>query len=131
MVALVAAGVARARVRTRRRGTRHEFAPGPPPFVRAAAPFSLPPPCLPRRMSEIHGLLLASLNPSTRKEAETNLQSLSLQQGFLSVLLRLVLEQSQDRPVRLAGSVYLKNVIKNRWDDVRGSNQACGSKLTR
>ena len=82
-------------------------------------------------MSEIPGLLLASLNPSTRKEAETNLQSLSLQQGFLSVLLRLVLEQSQDRPVRLAGSVYLKNVIKNRWDDVRGSNQACGSKLTR
>ncbi|EPS95676.1 hypothetical protein FOMPIDRAFT_1025652 [Fomitopsis schrenkii] len=68
-------------------------------------------------MSEIPALLLASLNPSTRKEAEANLQALSVQPGFLSVLLRLVLEQSQDRPARLAGSVYLKNVIKNRWDD--------------
>lgn len=82
-------------------------------------------------MSEIPGLLLASLNPSTRKEAETNLQALSLQPGFLSVLLRLVLEQSQDRPVRLAGSVYLKNVVKNRWDDVRGLNWLSFSELTR
>ena len=90
-----------------------------------------PPPSLPRRMSEIPSLLLASLNPSTRKEAETNLQALSVQPGFLSVLLRLVLEQSQDRSVRLAGSVYLKNVIKNRWDDVRGSDRSPYIELTR
>ncbi|GBE78775.1 hypothetical protein SCP_0116680 [Sparassis crispa] len=69
-------------------------------------------------MSELPTLLLASLNPASRKQAEQNLQSLSLQPGFLSVLLRLVLEQSQDRAARLAGSVYLKNVVKNRWDDL-------------
>ncbi|OCH89837.1 Cse1-domain-containing protein [Obba rivulosa] len=68
-------------------------------------------------MAEIPSLLLASLNPATRKQAEQNLQTLSTQPGFLSVLLRLVLDQSQDRPARLAGSVYLKNVVKSRWED--------------
>ncbi|KAH9947043.1 Cse1-domain-containing protein [Amylocystis lapponica] len=68
-------------------------------------------------MSELPTLLLASLNPSTRKQAEQSLQTLSAQPGFLSHLLRLVLEQPQDRAVRLAGSVYLKNVTKTRWED--------------
>lgn len=70
-------------------------------------------------MAELPSLLLASLNPALRKQAEQNIQSLSVQPGFLSVLLQLVLEQSQDRAVRLAGSIYLKNVIKTRWEDVR------------
>lgn len=70
-------------------------------------------------MAELPSLLLASLNPSTRKQAEQNLQSLSLQPGFLTHLLTLVLQSSQDRAVRLAASVYLKNLIKSRWEDVR------------
>ncbi|KZT00874.1 uncharacterized protein LAESUDRAFT_731806 [Laetiporus sulphureus 93-53] len=68
-------------------------------------------------MSELPSLLLASLNPAARRQAEQSLHDLSVQPGFLSVLLRLVLEQNQDRAVRLAGSVYLKNVIKSRWED--------------
>ncbi|KAI0825963.1 importin alpha re-exporter [Irpex lacteus] len=71
-------------------------------------------------MSEqLPALLLASLNPATRKQAEQNLHALSVQPGFLPVLLRLVLEASQDRSVRLAASVFFKNVVKNKWEDVR------------
>ncbi|KAF9816482.1 hypothetical protein IEO21_04087 [Rhodonia placenta] len=68
-------------------------------------------------MSDLPNLLLASLNPTSRKQAEQNLQTLSVQPSFLSVLLRLVLDQSQDRAIRLAASVYLKNVVKTRWED--------------
>ncbi|KAI0329277.1 Cse1-domain-containing protein [Cubamyces sp. BRFM 1775] len=68
-------------------------------------------------MAELPSLLLASLNPSTRKQAEQSLQSLSIQPGFLSHLLTLVLQTSQDRAVRLAASVYLKNLVKSRWED--------------
>lgn len=72
-------------------------------------------------MSNLPQLLLASLNPSTRKEAEAALDELSAQPGFLSLLVNLVLEQSQDRAVRLSGSVYLKNIAKLRWEEVRCS----------
>jgi exportin-2 (importin alpha re-exporter) len=71
-------------------------------------------------MSDIPALLLASLNPQTRKQAEQSLQAYSTQQGFLPSLLHLVLSPAHDRSVRLAGSVYLKNTIKQRWpEDVR------------
>ena len=69
-------------------------------------------------MSELPQLLLASLNPATRKQAEQNLHALSQQPGFLPLLLRLVLDSSQDHSVRLAGSVFFKNVVKNKWEDV-------------
>lgn len=68
-------------------------------------------------MADLAGLLLASLNPDSRKQAEQNLNVLGLQQGFLSHLLRLVLDPTQDRPVRLAGSIYLKNITKHRWEE--------------
>ncbi|KAK0485031.1 CAS/CSE protein [Armillaria novae-zelandiae] len=68
-------------------------------------------------MSELPQLLLASLNPATRKQAEQNLDAFSAQQGFLSHLLRLVLDQSQERAVRLSGSVYLKNIAKLKWEE--------------
>lgn len=70
-------------------------------------------------MADLPSLLLASLHPDTRKQAEHNLNAFSTQQGFLSHLLRLILESSQDRAVRLSGSVYLKNITKLRWDEVR------------
>lgn len=69
-------------------------------------------------MSELPQLLLASLNPATRKQAEQSLDAFSAQQGFLSHLLRLVLDQSQERAVRLSGSVYLKNIAKLKWEEV-------------
>lgn len=69
-------------------------------------------------MADLPSLLLASLNPDTRKQAEKNLTVLSSHQGFLTHLLNLILEPSQDRAIRLAGSVYLKNITKLRWEEV-------------
>ncbi|KAE9382629.1 hypothetical protein BT96DRAFT_1050621, partial [Gymnopus androsaceus JB14] len=66
-------------------------------------------------MADLPNLLLASLDPSTRKQAEQNLNAYSEQQGFLSHLLGLVIDQSQNRSVRLSGSIYLKNISKSRW----------------
>ncbi|PAV17971.1 importin alpha re-exporter [Pyrrhoderma noxium] len=68
-------------------------------------------------MSDLPSLLLASLNPATRKQAEQNLSSLSIQAGFLQAILELVLNPTQDRSVRLSASVYLKNTVKRRWED--------------
>jgi len=68
-------------------------------------------------MSDIPSLLLASLSPQTRKQAEHSLRIYSLQPSFVIHLLRLVLDPAQDRAVRLAGSVYLKNVVKLRWTE--------------
>ncbi|KAG7451472.1 importin alpha re-exporter [Guyanagaster necrorhizus] len=68
-------------------------------------------------MSDLPQLLLASLNPATRKQAEQSLDAFSAQQGFLSHLLSLVLDQSQERAVRLSGSVYLKNIAKLKWEE--------------
>jgi hypothetical protein len=71
-------------------------------------------------MADLPNLLLASLEPSTRKQAEQNLNVISAQKGFLTHLLALVLERTQPAPVRLAGSIYLKNIAKLRWEEVRG-----------
>ncbi|KAI0055486.1 Cse1-domain-containing protein [Artomyces pyxidatus] len=68
-------------------------------------------------MADIPSLLLASLSPQTRKQAEISLQAFSRQPAFLTNLLQLVLNPTQDRAVRLAGSVYLKNVVKLGWMD--------------
>src|ERR1700722_17261257 len=71
-------------------------------------------------MSDLASLLQASLLPATRKQAEQSLNSLSSQEGFLPHLLQLVLDQATDLSVRLAGSIYLKNLAKLRWDEVNG-----------
>ncbi|KAK7678006.1 hypothetical protein QCA50_018946 [Cerrena zonata] len=68
-------------------------------------------------MADVASLLLSSLSPATRKQAEQNLQALSAQPAFLPNLLGLVLNSTQDRSVRLAGSVYLKNTIRSKWED--------------
>lgn len=75
-------------------------------------------------MADLPSLLLASLNPDTRKQAEQSLSALSTQQGFLTHLLQIVLQQTADRAVRLSGSIYLKNVTKLRWEEVRFSRYA-------
>lgn len=62
-------------------------------------------------------ILLASLSPTTRSQAETTLSTLSTTQPqFLTSLLQLVLDQSQQIQARQAAAVYFKNVIKRRWD---------------
>lgn len=75
----------------------------------------------PTTMSDLPTLLLASLSPATRKQAEQNLYTLSTDPGFLALLLQLILSSSQDRPARLAGSVFLKNIVRKRWEDVRST----------
>jgi exportin-2 (importin alpha re-exporter) len=73
-------------------------------------------------MSDIPKLLLESLNPHTRKQAEQALDAYSRQPAFVVHLLQLVLATSNNAAVRLAASVYLKNRVKLGWlDDVRQS----------
>ncbi len=62
-------------------------------------------------------LLLASLGPSTRKEAEQKLLAFSDQPNFLPSILQPVLDDSQEKGIRLAASVLFKNTVKRRWDD--------------
>ncbi|KAF7294456.1 Importin N-terminal domain-containing protein [Mycena kentingensis (nom. inval.)] len=82
-------------------------------------------------MASLPALLAASLTPSTRKDAEAQLNQLSTQPGFLSHILRLSLDATQDRAVRLAASVFLKNIAKLRWEEVspRHSPSATDSPL--
>jgi hypothetical protein len=66
-------------------------------------------------MSDIPKLLLDSLNPHTRKQAEHALDAYSRQPAFVVHLLQLVLATTNDTAVRLAASVYLKNRVKLGW----------------
>jgi hypothetical protein len=70
-------------------------------------------------MADLAALLQASLIPDTRKQAEVALKQISVQPGFLPHLLQLVLDHSKEMSVRLAGSIYLKNIAKLSWDEVR------------
>ncbi|KIM79693.1 hypothetical protein PILCRDRAFT_791278, partial [Piloderma croceum F 1598] len=68
--------------------------------------------------ADLPALLQASLHPHSRQQAESSLNALSLQPGFAVALLRLVLSSAGvDRPVRLAGVVYLKNLVMMRWEE--------------
>ncbi|KZV93299.1 importin alpha re-exporter [Exidia glandulosa HHB12029] len=73
-------------------------------------------------MADLSSLLLASLHPSTRKQAEQQLETLSLQPGFPAHILQLVLNPGADRGARLAASVYFKNIIRKRWSDETDDN---------
>lgn len=70
-------------------------------------------------MSDVASLLSASLQPTSRKQAEQQLNQLTAQPGFLPHLLALILDAAPDRAVRLAGGIYLKNIAKLRWEEVR------------
>ncbi len=49
--------------------------------------------------------------------AEQQLQGLHSQQGFPLLLMKLISDESVDRPVRLSGSILLKNYVKKEWDE--------------
>ncbi|CAG7854816.1 Importin alpha re-exporter AltName: Full=Chromosome segregation protein CSE1 [Serendipita indica DSM 11827] len=75
-------------------------------------------------IAELSALFKASLDPQTRKQAETILEQSSLQPGFAVDLLALTLDNAQDRAIRLSSGVYLKNIARKRWtldpeDDVQ------------
>ncbi|KAG8941852.1 importin-alpha export receptor [Tulasnella sp. 419] len=66
---------------------------------------------------DISSLLLASLQPDTRLQAEKSLKSLSAQPQFMTYLLRLVLDTTQPIQARQAGGVYFKNEVKRSWNE--------------
>ena len=66
-------------------------------------------------ITELSALFKASLDPQTRKQAETILEQSSLQPGFAFDLLALTLDATQDLAVRLSSGVYLKNIARKRW----------------
>lgn len=76
-------------------------------------------------MSDVASLLSASLQPASRKQAEQQLNQLTLQPGFLPHLLALILDNAPDRAVRLAAGIYLKNIAKLRWEEVRSLIHPC------
>jgi exportin-2 (importin alpha re-exporter) len=70
-------------------------------------------------MADLPSLLLASLQPQSRKTAEQALISFSNESNALSTLLSFILQTNQDKGARLAGSTLFKNTIKRRWYEVR------------
>lgn len=62
-------------------------------------------------------LLLGSLNPATRQQAEKQLGEAAKQPGFVPHLLSIVLDKGQKNEVRMAAAVYFKNAARRRWAD--------------
>jgi hypothetical protein len=60
-------------------------------------------------------LLESTLNPSLRKQAEDELESLNKMLGFATNLLQLIMSEQVQMPVRQAGVIYLKNLINQYW----------------
>ncbi|KAH3660492.1 hypothetical protein OGAPHI_007078 [Ogataea philodendri] len=71
-------------------------------------------------IATVSQLLEKSLAPSTAKIAEESLRAVEGQQGFPSTLLHVVATSDLSIPVRLAGSLYFKNLIKRKWIDENG-----------
>ena len=69
-------------------------------------------------MAELSTLLLASLNPGSRKAAEHSLLEFSNSPNSLSTLLTIILDPSGDPGARLAAGTLFKNTIKRRWFEV-------------
>ncbi|KAG8776418.1 importin-alpha export receptor [Serendipita sp. 397] len=66
-------------------------------------------------MADLSTLFRATFDPQTRKQAEAALEQYSLQPGFALHLLTITLDGGQDRAVRLAAGIYLKNIARKRW----------------
>ncbi|CDK27317.1 unnamed protein product [Kuraishia capsulata CBS 1993] len=75
-------------------------------------------------MSEVTAvsqLLGLSIQGATAKHAEQQLRQLESQPGFALTLLKIVADPSADKSTRLAGSLFFKNFIKNKWIDENGN----------
>src|SRR5258708_31732060 len=69
-------------------------------------------------MGDIPALFAASLDVALRKPAELQLETLSIQQGFLPYVLQIVLDQSKPLAVRQAPCLFVKKQIRRRWGNV-------------
>lgn len=79
-------------------------------------------------LAMLSGLLTQSLSPdpSTRQQAEKNLNSAETQQGFLLLVLGLVRDDRAEVTVRQAAGVYFKNVVRKRWSEVSTKSRLGG-----
>ncbi|TPX31070.1 hypothetical protein SmJEL517_g05491 [Synchytrium microbalum] len=69
-------------------------------------------------MSEIQDiaeLFQQTLQPASRKYAESILASLEAQPGFVVLLLRIVQDPNLSESVRISSGLYFKNFVKKHW----------------
>jgi len=73
----------------------------------------------PEHLQQLAQLLNDTVSPdtTTRKTAESNLNSAAQQQGFLLLLLETVRSDQASKVVRQAAGVYFKNVVKRQWEE--------------
>ncbi|KAI9098339.1 Cse1-domain-containing protein [Phlyctochytrium arcticum] len=69
----------------------------------------------PEHIAGLTHYLSQTLNPTTRKQAETALATVESQPNFPVLLLKLVEDPSTDPTVRFAGVIYFKNFVKRCW----------------
>lgn len=72
-------------------------------------------------MEAIAQLLQQSLAASTAKSAEQELRQYETQPGFPLEVLHVVASNQIDHNVRLAGSLFFKNLIRRKWTDEDGN----------
>lgn len=68
-------------------------------------------------------VLERSLDPRSAKDAEGVLKGMETQVGFPITLLHIVANDSTALPIRLAGALYFKNLVKRKWIDENGQYQ--------
>ncbi|XP_058126531.1 importin-7 [Anopheles ziemanni] len=66
---------------------------------------------------KISELLRATIEPTQRMQAEEQLNQVHKIIGFLPSLLQVVMQNEVEMPVRLAGAIYLKNLVNSSWPD--------------
>ncbi|QEL59803.1 hypothetical protein CJJ09_001889 [Candidozyma auris] len=66
-------------------------------------------------LESIPGYLKESLNPNHAKQAESHLRSIESQPHFAINLIHTVASTNLDPGVRLAGALFLKNLVKRKW----------------
>ncbi|RLV92555.1 Importin alpha re-exporter [Spathaspora sp. JA1] len=73
-------------------------------------------------LESITAYLEQSLSPQYAKEAEKLLRSIESQPGFAINLLHIIASTNISHSIRLAGAVFLKNLVRRKWIDEDGTN---------
>uniref|UniRef100_A0A182JP08 Importin N-terminal domain-containing protein n=1 Tax=Anopheles christyi TaxID=43041 RepID=A0A182JP08_9DIPT len=66
---------------------------------------------------KISELLRATIDPVQRLQAEEQLNQVHKIIGFLPTLMQVIMQNELEIPVRLAGAIYMKNLINSSWQD--------------
>uniref|UniRef100_A0A182IM19 Uncharacterized protein n=1 Tax=Anopheles atroparvus TaxID=41427 RepID=A0A182IM19_ANOAO len=66
---------------------------------------------------KISELLRATIEPTQRMQAEEQLNQVHKIIGFLPSLMQVIMQNDLEMPVRLAGAIYLKNLVNSSWQD--------------